>query len=176
MVEQRTDVEIRAAMPDDARRIAEVHVTAWRDAYRGMLPDGYLDRLSIDDRETRWLGAIADPAPGSGVLVAEAREAIVGFASFDRSRDDDAEEATGEVPAIYVDPAVVGTGVGRRLFTAATDALRRAGYRRATLWVLEANARARSFYERAGWKWDGTVSHHDFDCANEPIVRYGGDL
>src|SRR5918999_4630796 len=157
MVEQRTEVAIREAMPEDARRIAEVHVTAWQRAYRGMLPDDYLDRLSADDREARWLAAIADPAPGSGVLVAEDRDGIVGFASFDRSRDEDADETTGEVPAIYLPPTVVGTGVGRRLFAAATDALRRAGYRRATMWVLEANRRARRFYERAGWGWDGTV-------------------
>ena len=22
----------------------------------------------------------------------------------------------------------------------------------------------------AGWRWDGTVSRHDFDCANRPVV------
>jgi GNAT superfamily N-acetyltransferase len=100
----------------------------------------------------------------------------VGFVSFGPSRDENATPSTGEVPAIYVDPSVMGTGVGRELLEAATAALREAGYARATLWVLEANERARRFYEKAGWAWDGAVSRHDFDCANEPVVRYAKDL
>ncbi len=175
MVRQGT-ATIRAATPDDARRIAEVHVAAWHDAYRGLLPDEYLDRLSVEEREAQRLAAISDPEPRSGTLVAEEEDRIVGFASFGRSRDDDATERTGEIPAIYVDPAAVGTGVGRELFTAATEARRHARFRRATLWVLEANQRARRFYEKAGWTWDGTVSDHQFDCAHEPIVRYAADL
>ncbi len=100
----------------------------------------------------------------------------MGFASFAPSRDEDVPARTGEVPAIYVDPAVLGAGVGRELFEAATVALRDADFAKATLWVLEANALARRFYEKAGWAWDGAVSTHLFDCANEPVVRYSVDL
>jgi GNAT superfamily N-acetyltransferase len=167
---------IRAATPEDARPVAEVHVASWRHTYRGVLPDEYLDRLSVDDREAMWLGAFADPDPKSGALVAEANGRVVGFASFGPSRDEDAPGGTGEVPAIYVEPAALGAGVGRGLFEAVTLILRDAGFARATLWVLEANASARRFYEMAGWTWDGAVSTHMFDCANEPVVRYAVDL
>jgi GNAT superfamily N-acetyltransferase len=172
----RAAATIRAARPEDARPVAEVHVDSWRHTYRGVLPDEYLDRLSVDDRESMWLGAFADPDPKSGALVAEADGHLVGFASFGLSRDEDAPDGTGEVPAIYVEPAALGTGVGRELFAAVTETLRDAGFTRATLWVLEANASARRFYEKAGWSWDGAVSTHMFDCANEPVVRYAVDL
>lgn len=172
----RATTLIRTARPDDARAVAEVHVASWRHAYRGLLPDDYLERLSVDDREAMWRQAFADADPMSGAFVAEVDGWVVGFASFGPSRDEDVPERTGEVPAIYVDPAVLGTGVGRELFEAATIALRDAGFARATLWVLEANALARRFYEKAGWAWDGTVSTHLFDCANEPVVRYAVDL
>jgi GNAT superfamily N-acetyltransferase len=142
-MEQPKPVSIRPATPADARSVAEVHVASWRDAYRGMLPDAYLSRLSVDDREAMWREAFADPS--SGAFVAESSGRIVGFVSFGPSRDDDAGEEVGEIPAIYLQPREVGTGVGRGLFEAATEALRRAGYRRATLWVLEANERARRF-------------------------------
>jgi GNAT superfamily N-acetyltransferase len=167
---------IRPARPEDARSVAEVHVASWRHAYRGVLPGEYLDRLSVDDREAIWLDAFAHPDPKSGALVAETSGRIVGFASFGPSRDEDVADGTGEVPAIYVEPAVLGTGVGRELFEAVTRGLRDAGFVRATLWVLEENASARRFYERAGWAWDGAVSTHMFDCANEPVVRYAVDL
>jgi GNAT superfamily N-acetyltransferase len=168
---------IRTARRDDARPIAEVHVASWRHAYRGLLPDDYLDTLSVEDREASRLAWFADPPPGSGVPVAEDDAGrVVGFATFVPSRDDDAPEGTGEVPAIYLAPAVVGTGIGRELFAETTAALREAGFTRATLWVLEANASARRFYEKAGWSWDGAVSTHMFECANEPVVRYAVDL
>lgn len=170
-------VRVRHATRDDARPIAEVHVASWRHAYRGLLPDDYLEKLSVDEREAQRLDWFADPRPRAGVLVAEDDAGrVVGFATFEPSRDDDAPEGTGEVPAIYVDPADVGTGIGRELFAETAAALRKAGFTRATLWVLEANASARRFYEKAGWTWDGSVSTHMFDCANEPVVRYSVDL
>jgi len=172
----RATALIRTAKPEDARPIAEVHVASWRHAYRGLLPDDYLEKLSVDEREAQRLAWFAHPEPGSGVLVAEEAGRIVGFASFGPSRDEDAPERTGEVPAIYIDPSVLRTGVGRGLFEAATLALRDAGFARATLWVLEANALARRFYEKAGWARDGAVSTHMFDCANEPVIRYAVDL
>jgi ribosomal protein S18 acetylase RimI-like enzyme len=167
-------VTFRDARPSDAQAIAAVHVASWHYAYRGLLPDAFLDRLSVEDRERSWGTALADPA--YGVVVAEDAGRVVGFVSFGPSRDEGASDRTAEIPAIYVDPEVLGTGVGRRLFDAAVGRLREAGYARATLWVLEANDRARRFYEKAGWSWDGTVSHHQFECANEPIVRYAVDL
>jgi GNAT superfamily N-acetyltransferase len=174
---QRHAVRVRHARREDARPIAEVHVASWRHAYRVLLPDDFLERLSVDEREAQRLAWFADPSPGSGVLVAEDDAGrVVGFATFGPSRDDDAPEGTGEVPAIYVDPVEVGTGIGRELFAETAAALRKAGSTRATLWVLEGNASARRFYEKAGWAWDGAVSTHDFDCANEPVVRYGVDL
>jgi GNAT superfamily N-acetyltransferase len=153
-----------------------VHVASWRHAYRGLLPDEYLEKLSVEEREAQRLVWFADPVPRSGVLVAEVEGRIVGFASYGPSRDDDAPASTGEVPAIYVEPSAMRTGVGRALLEAATAELRSAGSTVATLWVLEANDPARRFYEKAGWRWDGAVSQHDFDCANRPVVRYVMEL
>lgn len=170
-------MRIRPATREDARPIAEVHVASWRHAYRGLLPDDYLEKLSVDEREAQRLAWFADPRSSSGVLVAEDDAGrVVGFATFGPSRDDDAPMGTGEVPAIYVDPAEVGTGIGRQLIEETAAALREAGFTRATLWVLEENESARRFYESVGWTWDGAVSTHDFDCANEPVVRYAVDL
>jgi GNAT superfamily N-acetyltransferase len=167
---------IRPGAPQDARAVAEVHVSSWRHAYRGLLPEDYLEKLSVDEREAQRLAWFADPAPRSGILVAEDGDRIVGFVTFGPSRDDGAPAGTGEVPAIYVEPSVTRTGVGRDLLEAVTTELRRAGFTKATLWVLEANDPARRFYEKAGWRWDGAVSQHDFDCANRPVVRYAREL
>jgi ribosomal protein S18 acetylase RimI-like enzyme len=67
-----------------------------------------------------------------------------------------------ELYAIYLDQAVVGRGIGRALLAQALADLRRRGYQSAMLWVLATNARARRFYEAAGWRADGVTrtEHH----------------
>jgi ribosomal protein S18 acetylase RimI-like enzyme len=167
---------IRAAVPSDARAIAEVHVASWRWAYRGQLPDEYLDRLSVEEREAQWTSAIADLPHGAGVLVAEESGRIVGFVEHGPTGDDDADDSTGEILAIYLLENAIGRGTGRSLLIEALGGLRYGGFRRATLWVLASNDAARRFYEKAGWVWDGTTSTHDFECGNLPIVRYALDL
>ncbi len=57
----------------------------------------------------------------------------------------------GHVARMYVTPERWGQGIGRFLYAIAVDHLRGAGYETATLWVLEGNGRARSWYERLGW-------------------------
>lgn len=177
---------IRAARLGDARAIAEVHVASWRWAYEGRLTSATLDALSVDERETMWSRALADPEPGQGCFVAEEAGRIVGFAGFGAFKDDPTirggpvgakqDEHVGELYALYLLRDAQGSGVGRALLEVAQRELLAAGFERATLWVLEDNDLARRFYERAGWKWDGTTSEHRFDCGNQPITRYVTDL
>jgi GNAT superfamily N-acetyltransferase len=167
---------IRAASLQDADAIAELHVAAWRWAYRGLMADDVLDALSLEERATQWRSTLAEARAQKATFVAERGGRIVGFTSVGRSVDAEASPETGEVYAIYLDEAVLATGVGRDLFARANTSLRELGFGRATLWVLEANDRARWFYEKAGWTWDGTTSMHDDECANLPIVRYAVDL
>ncbi len=170
-------VTVRDATVDDARAIAEVHVASWRWAYRGQLPDGFLEGLSVDDREAMWTAWFLRPEERAAVLIASDEDGrVVGFANAGPSRDDVASPDTGELRAIYVLQEFQGSGVGRALLDASLDRLRAAAYARVTLWVLETNDLGRRFYERNGWAWDGTVSDHQFECANRPIVRYARDL
>jgi GNAT superfamily N-acetyltransferase len=170
---------IRDATVEDARAIAQVHVRSWRWAYRGQIPDEFLARLSIAERESTWRERLGS-GEGPRCVVAEANDgAVVGFASFGEPQDG-VPPGTGELLALYLEEDVVGTGVGRRLLARASERLRDDGWNRAFLWVLASNDRARRFYERAGWSWDGTTSEHRFDCANRPMLRYvtefGSDL
>ena len=89
------------------------------------------------------------------MVVAERSADVIGFASVGPSRDPDADDDVGEVYAVYVVPAEWSRGVGRRLLSESADAMRGVGFREATLWVLDDNARARRVYEAAGWAADG---------------------
>ena len=169
-------LRIREAEPKDARAIAEVHVRAWRAAYRGQLTDDYLDDLTVEGRLEDQRRSLEAPMAGWRTWLAEDGDAAIGFAVTGPSQDADAEQRTGEVYAIYLEPEHVGTGAGRRLFEHAVGDLRERGFTTATLWVLETNEPARRFYEIAGWKPDGTTTSEHVDCEMRPTVRYRADL
>jgi ribosomal protein S18 acetylase RimI-like enzyme len=149
---------VRRAEPQDAPAVARVHVASWRQAYRGLLPQEYLDSLSVEARTTsraKALSQLPDQTPTT--LIGELDGQIVGFASVGPSRDDETDTATGELWGLYLDPAHWGVGHGHALHTEALDVARASGAAAATLWVLTTNQRARHFYERQGWAADGAV-------------------
>lgn len=153
------DVSIRPAQPRDAAEIARLHVRTWQAAYRGQVPDAYLKSLDaeIEERTARWEGLIASAASRRRhQLLALDGDRLVGFVTFGPSEGEQDPEV-GEVYAIYVDPGSWGRGFGRDLFAAAMRGLADAGFDAATLWVLATNARARRFYEAAGWVADGAM-------------------
>lgn len=149
-----TMIEVRAAAPEDAYDVARVHVRSWQWAFRGLISQDYLDNLSPQDWVDRYtVGRMGLRLPSTQVAVDGS--AIRGLATTGLSRDTELSNF-GELRAIYVDPEHVCTGVGRLLMTAARERLRRVGVTAAVLWVLDGNARARRFYERDGWNFDGT--------------------
>jgi GNAT superfamily N-acetyltransferase len=153
-------VELREARRGDEPAVADIHVRAWQEAYRGLIPDEFLDELDPEDRAARYTFESDDAdAPTTLVAVQEGEdcgEIILGFATFCRSRDLDAPDH-GEVVALYVDPDRYGSGVGRMLMAAARRRLWEAGYADALLWVLDGNDRAARFYEGEGWAPDGAT-------------------
>ena len=169
---------IRAATEADASSIAKLHVEAWQWAYRGQLPDTFLDQLTatIPQREARRRRTLAQPTSDARTWVAELDGALVGFADSNPARDSDLPPETAELSTLYLKPEVVGSGVGRALMQQALADLRQRGFRSAVLWVLDSNARARRFYEVGGWRRDGGVKvEHQSDVTLRE-VRYRIDL
>jgi GNAT superfamily N-acetyltransferase len=148
---ERSSATIRRAQLADCRGIAEVHVRTWQIAYRHAFPVKVLDSLSVDDREALCRRLVES---GSEVVwVAEAGNGVIGFASAGPSRT---ENHAAELYAIYVLPESWGSEAARELLAAARAWFAREGYATAMLWVLAENLRARRFYEREGWRADGT--------------------
>lgn len=76
-------------------------------------------------------------------------------------------EDGAEIVAIHSLPVSWGTGLGQAMLT---EALNRLGDRTVYLWAFKENTRARRFYEKHGFCWDGSVRVSEFDGALE--VRY----
>jgi GNAT superfamily N-acetyltransferase len=159
-----SDVSIRQAVPADAEPLARLHLDVWDDAYTGLVPEGILDdrREKVAERVARWREILARPEP---TWVAEDTEGLVGFASTGPARDNDMD-AMLELYALYARARYWSTGVGYALFEIAV------GDRACYLWVLAGNDRAIRFYERQGFRLDGTEDEHD-EGLHVRMVRAG---
>lgn len=149
-----------------------MHVAAWRSAYPGILPDGYLSRLSVPRQAAYYEAAIRN---GTGVFVASATGTdvpagsgarVVGFTTAGRARAGSeiaGQRLTeGEIETLYVLDDFRERGVGRRLLRAAAAHLAEAGCGSVFLWVLRDNP-SRWFYARMGGR-----------PLAEAVVRVGG--
>ena len=144
---------IREAKIEDACGAATVKVLTWQAAYRGIIPDDYLSAMDIDkytERHKEFLG-IAD---AGHQFVAEYDGQIIGILSLTKCRDDDKSDS-GAIEAIYLLQEHWDKGYGKKLMDFAIDKLREHGYSEICIWTLDENTRARKFYEKCGFSFDG---------------------
>jgi GNAT superfamily N-acetyltransferase len=144
---------LRLAEPGDALAVARVHVRSWQVAYRGLLPDEYLDQLRAEDRAERYDFATRDPLKPRTIVALDEGQ-ICGFATTAPSRDPELKDH-GELCALYAHPEYWGRGIGVALVAAAREHLLGAGFLEAMLWVLAGNKRAECFYRTDLWMPDG---------------------
>jgi GNAT superfamily N-acetyltransferase len=159
-------VQIRRVRLEDAAAVAEVHVRTWQAAYEHVFGVERLAGLDIGARErlARRFATDGD----YDAFVAEDDGRIVGFVACGTAEE---EADQRELFAIYVLPEAWGTPAAPGLMGAAVEAMRDRGAPDAILWVLEDNPRARRFYEREGWRADGTAES-EYLGLTVPLVRY----
>lgn len=132
---------------DDTAAVSEIYAASWRAAYRGLVPDAYLDALT----GARWLPKLQNLAQsGQQALLACHAGQPVGICTFCAARDE-GRAGWGGVVSLYLLPGYWGKGIGVKLLGAAVAELRRQGYANLYLWVLQGNTRAEQFYRRNGF-------------------------
>ena len=151
-----SDFVIRPATPGDAENVAFVHVTSWRETYRGTLvSDQVLDSPDfLPSRERFWTAALTDQRwAANRVRVAEVDGTLVGIAMSGPVTN---EEWTRHLYVLYVLAQHHGTGVGSALLHSVLDRSEPTA-----LWVGDPVPRAQAFYRKNGFVPDGTVKIED---------------
>jgi GNAT superfamily N-acetyltransferase len=128
--------------------MTRVHVQGWQEAYRGIMPDQFLDTIDPAPRLAMWTECIA--APDSICFAALDGVALVGVALAAPARRSAGLGADGEVVAIYVLRSHSGLGLGRLLMGRCAMQWSAQGGASLAVRVLDANLPARRFYERLG--------------------------
>lgn len=153
------------AADDDFAAVARIYVESWQHAYRGLVPQRYLDKLSPE----AWSSLLrADPAAS---LLALEGERIIGTAYITYARDE-AREGCGELVALYLLPDSMGKGYGKALWAAAADRCREQGLNGLCLWVLAGNTRACRFYRAMGMEATGRTRTEAIGGERLPLTEY----
>lgn len=136
---------IRRATPSDAAAIAHIKYTSWRDTYRGIIADSYLDAMNEAEIAATWQRILSPANSRSSTDVICDRDGLVlGFISYGRNPNRE-YDADGEILALYLRNECRGHGLGAQLFTHAVGELADAGIHSYFVLVLAKN-RALNFY------------------------------
>lgn len=141
-------LKVRLAVGSDALVISDIHVRSRLSAYRGQLPDRYLDRQMPAESIAFWPDRMAGLAAGDGVsFVAELGDEPVGFICLERP---DAQ-SRAFVDNLHTLPKYKGCGVGGSLLNVARMWAVACDARQMQLLVLATNKPALGFYGSHGW-------------------------
>ncbi len=159
-------MEVRYFIPaDDKMMISKVYEECWKSAYKGIVPQDYLDSIP----EGRWAPNL--DKQGRSTLVCIDNGKIVGTSFFCKSRFEQ-YPGWGEIVSIYLLPDYIGKGYGKILMDAVLSELKVQGYEDVFLWVLEENFRARHFYEKYGFLPTNDVSDVNIGGKALREIRY----
>lgn len=147
------NILIREATVDDAKTISSIGVSSWLVAYRGIIPDEYLNSISIENREKHVAQSIM--VSNNHFIIAEADGQPVGMACFYPSLIEITVKDVWELEALYLLPQYWCKGVGRELIQYAFRYMRDHKARVCNLWVLADNHRTKRFYEHMGLTYTG---------------------
>ncbi|MDR5780080.1 GNAT family N-acetyltransferase [Caballeronia sp. LZ065] len=148
---------LRDATPGDRDLIVSMHVRSWTSAYRGILPDRYLDRDIHAERAAHWAARLPELARGAGrVVIALHDDEAVGFTCLIEPD----EHGSVLVDNLHALPRHKGLGAGTAMLAEAIRWARERGARQLHLSVLEENAAAIGFYESRGWRREAREADH----------------
>ena len=140
--------------------LSRIHALSWRAAFRGVIPQAYLDREITEDRWVPFFREGFRTGAHQGLLLLADGKPVCG-GSCGPARALEGPEGSayagwGEVISLYTLPGETGKGYGGRLLEEMVRRLEQAGCPGCLLYVLRENPQARRFYERCGFCWDGT--------------------
>jgi ribosomal protein S18 acetylase RimI-like enzyme len=141
-------MQYRIANMDDLEGIAQLHAESWRNSYRGIFPDDFLDHDVWDERQNAWASRLSSPKKNQHIIVATDNDEIYGFiCAFGY---ESAQWGTF-IDNLHVSNAAQGKGIGKQLLYLIAEWVDESfEHKGLYLEVLEDNVDAQHFYHRLG--------------------------
>ena len=147
---------VRNAELEDMKQLRHIMAVSFRTAFADFVSQQTMDACAQEDNCAAMLECIYQEGK-MHFLIGENSGMLV----WQNAQD------SVEIVAIHSLPDSWGTGLGHAMLE---EALNQIGNQPVFLWVFKENKRARRFYEKHGFRWDGSERVSEFDGALE--VRY----
>ena len=138
---------VREMIEADCKAIGELYAAAWKEGYKGLLPQHVLDCMTPERYEVR---ARVNGFLDGGSFVATEDGRIVAHCHA-RAANEPEMQGWGEIHTLYTLPEYWRRGYGSAVFGRAERWLAEQGFRDVYLYVLEGNERAERFYKAQGY-------------------------
>ncbi len=144
----------RIANINDLESLAKLHAESWRESYRGIFSDDFLDKGVLEERLNYWVNRLSSPKKNQLVMIASDENGVTGFIC---AFGDESSQWGTFIENLHVSTSVQGKGIGKQLmYLAAKWADEIFEHKGVYLEVLEDNLNARDFYQRIGAKHQET--------------------
>ncbi len=161
---------IRYASIKDAPILGEIHSSSWKVAYKDLVPDEVLDNMTAEKRTRFFEKSLFEGWEEDAIIFKD--EIPLGFICLGKCRDKDMDSSFGEIWGLYLAPEYYHKGIGQVIMNWGLEELKNRGYSNVSLWVFEKNLSARTFYEKMGFYFDGTVNELNIGGKLLNEVRY----
>ncbi len=164
------DASVRPAVDEDAPLLGRIQAAAWLTD--GRVPESARELVDGEAFAAAWAEAIASPPSAKHrVLTACEGATVVGFAALAPADDE-----TGEIVALEVDPEHTRAGHGSRLLAACADILRQTNANALRTWITVGSESRIGFFTAAGFGPMGT--RRMFDAGGTEVAQeaYGARL
>lgn len=165
------EISIRKAKDSDLNGIIRVNVETWKSAYKGVVPDKFIQGFVIRTQNKGWQKQLKNMIEENLFFVAEkSKSEIVGFAigGLERNKNPNYK---GELMGIYILKECQRQGIGKALTGKIVEGLIKMKVNTMLVWVLEDNP-YRAFYETLEGK---LVDKKEDENLKLPVVAYGYD-
>ena len=138
------------AQPEDAAGCAHVNLLSWRSAYKGLIADATLAKLSFDELLKKWEWRFAQNDPGVFCFVALSdKTELIGYVLCGKNRHPKVETER-ELMAIYLLDEWRNKGIGKLFVQKALEVFRSQQVSSFVVFALNGNHPTRKFYEAFG--------------------------
>lgn len=149
-------MKVRIAEFDDMKQAGHIMSVSFRTAFGDFVSQQTMDACAQEDNCIAFLEGIFREGKVHFMMGGNS-----GMLAWQQTEDG------AEIVAIHSLPEIWGTGLGHAMLE---EALNQIGDQSVFLWAFKENKRARRFYEKHGFRWDGSERVSEFDGALE--VRY----
>lgn len=137
--------QIRLAVKNDIPQVARIMTDGWKTTYAGIFPDDYLSALQYDVVQQKWERFLQNPE--HFIYVACEGDKILAFLAGNCTFS---TPDCGFIESFHSLPEARGKGLGRKLIETTLSHFRNAQKKRAMVYAIAENLRARAIYTHLG--------------------------